>query len=94
MLLVTLYGFFMKLPSETGSQSLRGVRAAALPYDGEPVDPQVEVDQHQTANAGPQTHALQDGSLDTTVRALVPTWSLKSVTCVKNLYRIFRSFFP
>ena len=61
----------MKLPSETGSQSLRGVRAAALPYDGEPVDPQVEVDQHQTANAGPQTHALQDGGLDTTVRALV-----------------------
>ena len=66
-----LYGFFMKLPSDTGSQSLRGVRPAALSYDGEPMDPQVEVDQHQTANAGPQAPALQDGGLDATVRALV-----------------------
>ena len=55
MLLVTLYGFFMKLPSETGSQSLRCVRAAALPFDGEPVDSQVEVDQHQVeVNDDPQ----------------------------------------
>ena len=71
MLLVNLYGFFMKLSSETGSQSLRGVCAAVLPFDDEPVDPQVEVDQHQTVNAGPRVHALPDGSLDATVRALV-----------------------
>ena len=71
MLLVTLYGFFMKLPSETGSQSLRGVRPASPSYDGEPMDPQAEVNQPPTANAGPQAQALQDGGLDATVRALV-----------------------
>ena len=67
MLLVTLYCFFMKLPVETGSQSLRCVRAAALPFDGEPVDPQVEINQHQTVNTVPQVHALQDRHLDATV---------------------------
>ena len=52
MLLVTLYGFFMKLPSETGSQSLRGIRAAVLPYDSVPADLQANIDQIQPLNNG------------------------------------------
>ena len=66
MLLVTLYGFFMKLPIETGSQSLRGIRAAVLPFDGVPPDSQADIDLIQPPNNGPP-----DGGLDATVRALV-----------------------
>jgi hypothetical protein len=33
ILLVTLYGFFMKLPSETGSQILRGIRQILIKFN-------------------------------------------------------------
>jgi hypothetical protein len=66
MLLVTLYGFFMTFPSETGSQRLRGIRAAVLLFDGVPANPRADNDQIQPLNTGPP-----DGRLDATVRALI-----------------------